>query len=433
MEPNENETSTVQRLLIGAATLIVIVLTVGAAVYLAVIQQPEGEVAVATATPSLPGPTSTPSATFTLPALPNTATPTNTASPDQVEPTVELTEEATTQPVPTETATATPTPTATPSSTATVVPPTATATPAVVVQVTAPLAPSIATPNPCRPADWLEYGVQPGDTLDRLARAINFSQVEIAQRNCLSPSAVLQPGQIIYLPRLPGAPTPTNTATPSATPSSVPAASATPIEPVIVEVDAQAVNTANPDIKNIVVVVLGRNFQPRTSTFTAVLLGPTQIKLEIDRDRSNSTSFQGEREVLAVEVESVPAGTYDLVVTNPDGRSDTARGVFPRGTPTPTPPPPVILSISPTAGRRSEDVRLTIIGRNFIPDGISVELLRSTGTGTRIQLLVEDSTATSLRALIRANLLSATGSYDLLVINRDNQVDIANEAYEAIN
>ncbi|HMR64150.1 MAG TPA: hypothetical protein PKE64_09080, partial [Anaerolineae bacterium] len=67
MESNENETSTGQRLLIGAATLIVIVLTVGAAVYLAVIQQPEPPVTVVTVTPALPIVTSTPSATFTQP------------------------------------------------------------------------------------------------------------------------------------------------------------------------------------------------------------------------------------------------------------------------------------------------------------------------------------------------------------------------------
>ncbi len=432
MESNENETSTGQRLLIGAATLIVIVLTVGAAVYLAVIQQPEPPVTVVTVTPALPIVTSTPSATFTQPAAPDTATPTSTASPDQVEPTAEPTEEITPEPSPTETATTTSTATAT--ATSTTAPPTATPPAQVVVQVTAPPAPSTATPDPCRPAGWLEYIVQSGDTLDRLASRINVNQFEIARGNCLSPSAVLQTGQVIVLPSLPGVATPTNTRTPLPTPTLVPAATSTPIQPIIDEVDAQAVNTADPDTKNVVVVVLGRNFDPRTSTFTAVLLGPTRIELEVDRNRSNSTSFQAEREVPAEAVEGLPAGAYDLVVTNPDGRSDTARGVFPRGTPTPIPPQPAIFSVSPTAGRRSENVFLTITGQNFIPRDVRVELQRSTG-GSRIALEVDESvsTSTSLRALIRANQLPATGFYDLLVINRDNQVDIENEAYEAIN
>lgn len=58
------------------------------------------------------------------------------------------------------------------------------------------------TPVPCvRPADWLPYTVEVGDTLALLATAARSSVYLLMRENCLT-SSDIQPGDVIYLPPL---------------------------------------------------------------------------------------------------------------------------------------------------------------------------------------------------------------------------------------
>ncbi|HRV91041.1 MAG TPA: LysM peptidoglycan-binding domain-containing protein [Anaerolineae bacterium] len=419
---NGSETSsTMQRLLIGAATLIVIILTVAAAIFLAI---PRSE------TPTVPPATTVVNvqplftATFTLTPSPAIETSTPTATLEQ--PTTEAVE-------PTDTPTATSTPTNTPALPPTPVPPVEIPTQAVIIVTATPVPPTF-TPNPCAPPQgWVEYVVQPGDTLSTLGQIVNMGQTDLQQINCLA-SSVVVPGQTIYLPFIPPVATVTNTTTPLPTPTSTRPSTPTPIAPIIDEVDARDVATNDPAIRQIIVVAVGRNFRPREAGFKAELTGPTLIRLNVDLSSSN-TSIRATKLVSESLVTGLVPGTYDLIITNPDGRSDIANGVYPRGTPTPTPPPPDIFDVSPSSGRITDQVTLTITGQNFIPRDIRVQLQRSIGGGTTYELDVETSTATasSLRAIIRANQLTQTGSYDVIVINRDNQTAVEREAYDGIN
>ena len=130
----------------------------------------------------------------------------------------------------------------------------------------------------------------------------------------------------------------------------------------------------------------------------------------------------------------------DIALTlNLDGTGASAftRKSSLRVTPTPTPAPPEITRVSPSSGRISEDVRLTVQGRNFRPlePGFLVELQSDDGTLT-VVLPVDESvrpaTSTSFDVIITSGTLT-TGTYDLLVTNPDGQTDIERDAYDALN
>ena len=76
-----------------------------------------------------------------------------------------------------------------------------------------PPSPPPEMPTPCPvPADWEPYAVQAGDTLLSLALRVGLSPEALLQANCLQ-TAVLFPGQHLYLPPRPAAP-PVETPTP---------------------------------------------------------------------------------------------------------------------------------------------------------------------------------------------------------------------------
>jgi len=100
------------------------------------------------------------------------------------------------------------------------------------------------------------------------------------------------------------------------------------------------------------------------------------------------------------------------------------------GTPSPTPRPPEIFSNEPTAGKISGDIIMAVQGRYFLPeeDGFRVEL-RASGIKYNLQL-GDIRTSTSFEAIIPANTIGP-GTYDLWVINSDDQFDIRRSAYTA--
>ncbi len=81
---------------------------------------------------------------------------------------------------------------------------------------------------PCGPPlNWIQYVVQPGDTLYGLARRCNTSVASIRQANCLT-GYTIYAGQLLYLPMLPVTPTPVFIPTPTPIDTDTPVPTETP-------------------------------------------------------------------------------------------------------------------------------------------------------------------------------------------------------------
>ncbi len=77
-------------------------------------------------------------------------------------------------------------------------------------------------PPPCGPPPgWVQYVVQPGDTLNSLAARTNTTVYAIAQASCLTRN-VIHAGQVVWLPYLPPPPAPTLPPTATYTPHPTP-------------------------------------------------------------------------------------------------------------------------------------------------------------------------------------------------------------------
>lgn len=74
------------------------------------------------------------------------------------------------------------------------------------------LSPTLLPPTPSAcipPAGWIPLAVQPGDTLQGIAKAYHLALEELATANCLQPTSTnLQEGIILYVPDYPPTPTP---------------------------------------------------------------------------------------------------------------------------------------------------------------------------------------------------------------------------------
>ncbi|MEW5956083.1 MAG: LysM peptidoglycan-binding domain-containing protein [Chloroflexota bacterium] len=415
---SENESSaSLQRVGIAVGTLIIVTLTVVAALFLAMQDLTESPTPVA----GQVSPTSTPPAAVTLTAttLPSPATVVVSTATPSATPTAP-------PPPPTSTPTPSPSPTQTPP------PPTplaATSTPVVIVVTpTPPLAPAAVTPGACQPPpSWTAYTVQPGDTLNSLASRTGTSVFELQQVNCLA-SFTLQSGQTIYLPFTPPTPTVTFTPRPTERPGPTPTRTPTAIAPQIDSVAPSRVDNRQAD-EDILLTVVGRNFRPNEVGFKAELTGPQDVLLQLGETRS-STSFQ------AIAPAGLPTGTYAMVVTNPDDRVGIRQSAFTIGaaSPTDTPAPaPDIVRFTPTSGRISEEILLTVQGRDFQPEHSNFKVeLQATDGSLRVELdLGTIRTDTNFEAIIRAGVLPA-GNYNLIVTNPDGRNDIASDQYRAI-
>ncbi len=414
MEPSQNGNDTasspLQRIAIGAGALIVIVLTVIAAVFLAMQDLPQDET-----TPTVVAQTSP---TGTIGATP-IASP-STSTPTQISSSPSPTNTNTPTPIPADTDTPTPPtatdqPTETPSPTETNTPvpppPTNTPTPAEVTNCGTP-----------PPSGWVAYTVQTGDTFNSLATRTNTSVFDLQETNCLR---TIQNGDVIYLPFAPPTPTPTGTPTVAGTRRPTATRTGTPIAPKISNVIARQTG------EKIIVIVEGQNFRSQERGFRAELVGPNIIELTLGPART-STNFEA-----SAPVDQIQTGTYDLVVVNPNGQLGTQEKVFPpsNATPTATPLPPRIDDVDPDRGRVSEEVRVTIKGRNFGPftSGFEIEMIPRSSGSSRFYTPNQDNRPaedTIFDIVIPAGDLNS-GFYDIKVTNPDNQSSTKSSAYEA--
>lgn len=108
-------------------------------------------------------------------------------------------------------------------------------------------------------------------------------------------------------------------------------------------------------------------------------------------------------------------GSYNVVVTNPDGRSDTLTAAFTIGD-----APPVIGGVSPSQGTLNETLSLTISGQNFKP-GVRVSFIRSS---TEI-ICTSPVSADTTKILCNLDLSTINGArvgdWDVTVLNIDGQ------------
>ena len=408
MDSQNGMSSPLQRIIIGVGTLIVVILTVIAAIFLAMQSQPSDEEATPISQQSPPA-----IATTTTPA---TATPTFTSIP----------------PPPSDTPTTTlepPTPVPPPTSTDTPValPPTFTATPVVIVVTSTPLPPTPTPPPasgcPTTPPNWVEYVVQTGDTLNSLAGRTNVSVFDLQQANCLT-SFTIQAGQRLYLPFTPPPPTLTPTRPAANTPGPTPTRTPTAIAPVISQVVPDRVDKDN---EGVIITVLGRNFRPTETGFTVELRGPQNLSLQLGDTRTD-TNFD------AFVPSGLPVGTYDIVVTNANNRAGVRESAFIIGEapPTPTPAPgPRIDNVAPDEGFNDTDVIINVTGIFFRPNETGFLVQLRIGQEIRAELeKVGSSSSTSFNAIVPAGL--APEVYDLWVINPDGKQDVEPGAYRSL-
>jgi hypothetical protein len=112
------------------------------------------------------------------------------------------------------------------------------------------------------------------------------------------------------------------------------------------------------------------------------------------------------------------AGHYNVLVTNPDGRSDTLQNVFTIGEGS-----PVITSISPSTAEMNEMVdSFTINGQNFKTTGVKVTFLLSSAVIDCTSADVVDTTKITCGPVsFKSSNGAAIGSWDVKVLNIEGQ------------
>jgi len=108
-------------------------------------------------------------------------------------------------------------------------------------------------------------------------------------------------------------------------------------------------------------------------------------------------------------------GSYNLVVTNPDGQSDTLAGAFTIGD-----VPPVIGGVSPSQGALNETLSLTISGQNF-KEGVKVSFIRSSTEIVCTSPVSTDSTKILCNLDLGITNGARVGDWDVTVLNIDGQ------------
>jgi Tol biopolymer transport system component len=141
------------------------------------------------------------------------------------------------------------------------------------------------------------------------------------------------------------------------------------------------------------------------------------------RGNAGTFEFDGETAADAGRLEAtvpagLPAGTYDLVITNPNGKSATLPRAF-----TVLARDPALTQVIPNTGLNDQDTAITLFGQNFA-DGVKLDLGNTRLATTRVN-------GTTLQAVVPAGLSS--GSYDLTATNPDNAQATLIDAYTVLD
>jgi len=110
------------------------------------------------------------------------------------------------------------------------------------------------------------------------------------------------------------------------------------------------------------------------------------------------------------------AGSYNLIVTNPDGQSDSRQGIFTIGEAA-----PVIAGMYPVTGALNDTIPLTISGQNFRNE-VKVSFLKNSTELVCDNPLSMESSKISCTLDLSKNRGASSGEWNVTVINiRDGQ------------
>jgi hypothetical protein len=108
-------------------------------------------------------------------------------------------------------------------------------------------------------------------------------------------------------------------------------------------------------------------------------------------------------------------GSYNLEVTNPDGRSATRVGAFTLGD-----VPPIIGGVSPSKGALNETLSMQINGQNF-KTGVKVSFIKSSTEIVCTSPVSTDSTKILCTLDLKTNNGATVGDWNVIVLNIDGQ------------
>jgi hypothetical protein len=108
-------------------------------------------------------------------------------------------------------------------------------------------------------------------------------------------------------------------------------------------------------------------------------------------------------------------GSYNLIVTNLDGQSDTRVGAF-----IITDPLPIISGVSPSQGVLNNTISLTINGQNF-KEGVKVSFIKSSTEIVCTSPVSMNSTKILCNLDLKTSNGAVAGDWDVTVLNIDGQ------------
>ena len=108
-------------------------------------------------------------------------------------------------------------------------------------------------------------------------------------------------------------------------------------------------------------------------------------------------------------------GSYNLVVTNPDGQSGTLVGAFTIGD-----APPIIGGVSPSTGALNQILSMTVSGQNFKP-GVKVSFVKSSTEIICTSPVSSDTTTILCNLDLKTSNGASIGDWEVTVLNIDGQ------------
>lgn len=157
-----------------------------------------------------------------------------------------------------------------------------------------------------------------------------------------------------------------------------------------------------------------------TLTLTGSALAATPA-VALNDTRLSQVAYLSPTSLRATVPSSMPPGTYDLIVTNPNGHTAALPRAF---TVVSRPPDPRVRTIRPDRGLAHIPGEINIYGLDFLDDA-AVQL------GTTPLTPTSRINATHLRALVPADL--PPGTYDLTIRNPDGNSDTLPAAYSVFD
>jgi len=158
------------------------------------------------------------------------------------------------------------------------------------------------------------------------------------------------------------------------------------------------------------ITISGANFQTGATT-KLIQAGSGSVT-------GSATSVSSSSISTTFNLAQLGSGKYNVMVINPDGRSDTLVNAFTVGEAF-----PVVNSITPNTAEMNDTIdAFTINGQNFKTSGATVNLVKGSNQIACVNVVVVDATKITCGPIsFRATNLASTGSWNVQVMNIDGQ------------